>query len=213
MRDHFYTMLDAYQEGLQRSAVHEGSIWKRSWWDGIFKPTPVLQFGLAALLMLGGIMIGRWLPSETGENRDITELRDEMRDMKQIVTLSLLQQQSASERLSGLFWSQQLEEPDRKVLDALARALSEDPDVNVRLAAVDALYRFSDRAGVRESLIQTLPVETSPLVQIAVIDLLADLRERRSLEVLGQLVADSSLDPAVRERAETAMERISSRSL
>jgi len=213
MRANFYTMLDAYQEGLDRATARESSPLRGNWWDFFLRPVPALQFVLAALLMLGGILIGRWIPFDTAGSGEVSQLRSEMSDMRQIVALSLLQQQSASERLSGLSWSQQVERPNQKILEALVRALSDDPDVNVRLAAVDALYRFSDRSDVKESLIELLPAQTSPLVQIALIDLLAELSEKKSLKVLRHMAGDERVDPNVRGRAEWAMARISRQSL
>jgi len=73
--------------------------------------------------------------------------------MKQMVMLSLLKQQSASERLRGVNWSYQIEQPDEQVLSALLRALDSDPNVNVRLAAVDALQQFARRALVKKGLL------------------------------------------------------------
>ena len=56
--------------------------------------------------------------------------------MRQLVTLSLLQQQSAGDRLQGVNWSYRVEQPDTAVLAALLTTVNHDPNVNVRLAAV-----------------------------------------------------------------------------
>ena len=59
--------------------------------------------------------------------------------MRQLVALSLMQQQSASERLRGVSWAYQRGTIRREVLAALVSAVNHDTNVNVRLAAVDAL--------------------------------------------------------------------------
>src|SRR5438128_11544340 len=105
-----------------------------------------------------GLLLGRFLPerpqadrTDGGTNvRALAQLREEMSSMKQLVTLSLLQQQSASDRLRGVEWSCRLAQPDEHVLSALLRALDSDPNVNVRLAAIDALHRFASDATVRQ---------------------------------------------------------------
>ena len=89
------------------------------------------------------------------------------RDLRQMVSLSLLQQQSASERLKGVAWAAQLESGDGSVVTALLDALSNDPNVNVRLASVDALKRFATQDAVRRGAVTALERQTSPLVQIA----------------------------------------------
>ena len=128
--------------------------------------------------------------------------------MKEMITLALLQQSSASERLRGVHWSYQLEQPDREVLSALLRALDSDPNVNVRLAAVDALHQFASDAVVRKGLLRALGEQKSPLVQIELINLMVELKERESVSVLRQLSQDQELNPAVRERAEWGLQRL-----
>ncbi len=79
--------------------------------------------------------------------------------MRQLVTLSLLQQQSASERLRGVDYAYRVDQSDTQVLAALLHAVNHDPNVNVRLAAVDALRKFAGSPAVRGTLDQSL-VET-----------------------------------------------------
>jgi len=128
--------------------------------------------------------------------------------MKQLVTLSLLQQQSASDRLRGVEWSYRLAPPDEQVLSALLRALDSDPNVNVRLAAVDALHQFGADSAVRKGLLRSLEVQRSPLVQFELINLMVDLKEKGSVPVLKELSQRQDLDPTVRERAEWGLQKL-----
>jgi hypothetical protein len=79
--------------------------------------------------------------------------------------------------------------------------------VNVRLAAVDALQRFSTDMRVRRGLRQALPLQTSPLVQIALIDWIADSGDRQSAEQLKALKQQAELNPAVEARLTQALDR------
>jgi hypothetical protein len=77
------------------------------------------------------------------------------------------------------------------------------------LAAVDALDRFAGYPAVRRDLVKSLPRQDSPLVQISLIDLLVQLHERQSIDVLKQLINDASQDPQVRARAQWGLQNLS----
>jgi hypothetical protein len=164
-------------------------------------PGPLwVQAGWMAALVLAGFLLGRYLPGPE---------RAELRAMRELLTLSLLQQESASERLAGVSWSRNFRRPDPKILDALVNALNHDPDVNVRLSAVDALSRFSGEANVRNQLIDALTRQSSPLVQITLIDLLVEMGEKRSAEVLRRLAKDDKVNEYVRQHAEWGLRQMS----
>ena len=66
---------------------------------------------------------------------DMTALRQEVRNLREVVAISLLDQQSASDRLRGVRYGASMERADPEVVDALSRTLRSDPSVDVRLAA------------------------------------------------------------------------------
>lgn len=158
------------------------------------------QAGWVVALLLAGFLLGRHWPADE---------QQELRAMRELLTLSLLQQQSASERLAGVSWSRRFEQPDDKIVDALVQTLNYDSDVNVRLAAVDALARFSGQGTVRDRLLGSLDRQSSPLVQISLIDLLIEIGDKRSAEVLRRLAADEKANQYVRERAEAGLRQLS----
>jgi HEAT repeat protein len=132
--------------------------------------------------------------------------------MRQLVALSLMQQQSASDRLRGVSWSYQVEPSDEEVMKQLVTTVNHDPNVNVRLAAVDALRPFTRSPAThlmaRNAVIEALPKQTTPIVQVALIDFLAELKERNAAPELRRLVSDPDIDSGVRKRAEWALERM-----
>jgi hypothetical protein len=158
-----------------------------------------------------GFFIGPLVMTNKGgasSSSEIAELRKEMTGMRQLVTLSLLQQQSAAERLRGVNWSYRAEPDDVEVLSALLRTVSQDSNVDVQLAAVDALRNFGNSAVARKGLVQSLAKQTSPLVQIAVIDLLVDLRDYAARPALKRLIESDSTHEIVRKRAEAALQTL-----
>jgi HEAT repeat protein len=154
-----------------------------------------------------GVGLGRFVTASQA-NPDIALLREELRDTRQMVTLSLLQQQSASERLKGVSTSSQLEQPGTEVMSALLDTLRHDPNVNVRLATVDALRRFNSRETVRKSVAEALPQQESPLVQIAMVDFILEAAGPETRSVLQKLAEDMMLNQAVRARAERGLKQV-----
>jgi hypothetical protein len=171
----------------------------------------VLQGLAAAAMLIIGIGIGWFAGSErarppvaqsqTGTASEIAAMRSEMHDLREMVSLSLMQQQSASERLKGVTWTGQLDRPSGEVVSALLDTLMHDPNVNVRLATIDALERFASREDVRRGTIQAVAQQPSPLVQIALIDFMVKTNERESLPALRRLAMDPQANDAVRARA------------
>ena len=127
-----------------------------------------------------------------------------------MLAMSLIQQQSASDRLRGVDWSNRIDQPGTDIVAALVDTLLHDPNVNVRLAAVDALKRFSRQDDVREGMARALSDRTSPLLQIAVIDFLVESRDTGAAPLLRQLAGDAMANEAVRGRAAWGLERLTS---
>jgi hypothetical protein len=142
------------------------------WWSGMWSARPAWQAAFAAAMLLVGIFVGAGLTSGRASRGEVEQLRSEINDMSRAVTVSLLRHQSASERLRAVSWSRRAGSDDR-VLAALLDSARHDPNVNVRLAAVDALAAYADSVPVRRGLLETLAAEQSPLVQAAVLQAVA----------------------------------------
>ena len=84
---------------------------------------------------------------------------------------------------------------------ALMHTLKHDSSVDVRLAALDALRRYNSQPSVREGVVESLTTQNSPMVQIAIIDMLVELKEARAAQQIKKLEQNPQLDPTVRERA------------
>lgn len=115
---------------------------------------------------------------------ELAELRTEVRSLTGLVSLSLLDQGSASARLQGVSYGRRLGDSDPLVQEALLRTATTDPSASVRAAAIEALagsttyppsqldHQPTEQPDVRQTLLAQLPDDPSPLVQIAIIDLL-----------------------------------------
>jgi hypothetical protein len=169
---------------------------------------PVWQVSVAVACLAVGLVAGFALRGGPSNRGEIAQLREEVASTKRMVALSLLQQQSATERLRGVDYTAGMRAMEPDVVSALIRAVNYDSNVNVRLAAIDALTKVSSDAGVRRSLAGSLPMQDSPMVQAALIDYVVDARDRQALGVLKELSSRPDLDPLVRQRADSAVRQL-----
>jgi len=202
MRARFDAALQGYIDG-QQAPVARAATRATAW-----RLQPWMQLSGAAAVLVLGVALGRFAAQPPVTSPEIVELRQELRDTRQMVTLSLLTQQSASERLKGVNSSSQIEQPGSELVSALVDTLRRDPNVNVRLATVDALRRFGGREVVRRNVVEALPQQESPLVQIALIDFLLEAQGPEAATVLRRLAGDMMLDKAVRERAARGLQQV-----
>jgi hypothetical protein len=146
--------------------------------------------------------------------RELVALRDQISQQRQqidkmttLVGYSILQQQQtpANERLKDVLVAARAEDVNDKVLDDLIQALTLDPNANVRLRAIEALYPHAERATVRAGILAQLPRERNPLVQIELIDFVALAQERDATPLLERMSADEAANLAVRNAAKLAL--------
>jgi len=195
MRARFYDSLRSWR---QQEAERRQRFW--------LVRHPAFQGACAVAILAIGVAAGYF-----GRGRDtveVSQLRGEVYNMRQLVALSLLQQQSASDRLRGVNFAYRVEQSDPQVLSALLTTVNHDPSTNVRLAAVDALRNFTDNPIGRKGLVQALAKQESPLVQIAIVDQIVELHEKSAAPAVQFLLASENLNPEVRQRAQWALKQL-----
>ena len=207
MRERFDTMVQAYRSGRgDRAAAPE----KRAPFWGAFRwlRSPVGAVAWSMVLVAIGAFIGIRVSAPDSHAQEIAAMHTELTNMRQLVALSMLQQQSASGRLEGVTWTRREDHLDPQVLTALLHTLRYDPSVDVRLAALDALSRHAAQPQVRSSVVDSLREQQSPLVQVALIDQLVQWRDPQAAPRLEKLQQDPNLNPTVRQHAEWAISKL-----
>jgi hypothetical protein len=190
----FLEVLHAYEAGLGvGQTAPKGRVL-------VFPRHPAWAAAIAAGLLAVGVLVGRF-PLQPQANPEVAALRGQLDGLRQMVALSMLQQQSPGARMRGVTYTEQMSQPDREVTDALLAAVKNDSNINVRLSAVDALQKFAGDPRVVPAMIDAIPGQESPLVQIALIDMLVQLNARNASADLARLGKDSKLDETVRQRA------------
>jgi hypothetical protein len=200
MRARFLEVLEAYQAGRASGLGRQAG--------GLPHSRHVWQSVLAFALLMVGVFLGRYVAQPRGPSPDVAQLKGQVESLRQLVTLSLLQEQSPSSRLRGVTYSYQMARPDEQVEQALLYAVNHDSNVNVRLSAVDALEKYTANPQVRRALAEAVPVQDSPLVQVALMDLLVQLNDKEAAPALRKLAQDAQADGQVRQHAAWAIQRM-----
>ena len=212
----FNSMVQGFRQGLDAAKPQPPP---RSvlalWIEYLWPSRPLSRLGLAVLLLGLGVLAGRLgfdrrpavSPGGASEAA-LARTRQELAQLKEEVALALLEQPSASERLRGVECTGRLPHPEEQVLAALVRALDSDPNVNVRLAAVGALQQFAAERTVKRALLESLPRQESPLVQVALINLMVELDDQEIIPTLKALLEQNQINDSVRERAEWGLRQL-----
>ena len=204
----FQDMLDTYEQGLKHPGRTPIRMRGESLLDRFLSGHPAFQIGLAVCLLAIGLLSGYGLAGSSRNSQELAQLREEVHGLSNLLTVSLLHQESASERLKGVSWSSRLEGTDPAISAALVYTMKHDRNVNVRLAALDALAKDISSPDVRREIIHALPEQASPLMQVALVDLLVQINDGESRDVLQQAMNKPNLHPDVLKRIKQGIQQI-----
>lgn len=130
--------------------------------------------------------------------------------LKQTLMAMLDNQNSASQRVLGATVAyNDVERADDEIVNALVNAMNEDPNTNVRLAAMEALGKFRDQPHVRKALVASLTTQKDPVVQIALIRLMVEMKEKDITKELEKISTDEGTLQAVKDEAQAGILRLS----
>ncbi len=191
----FYGMLSDYEN---RAASKSG--WRIRQWPGWLNfDNLFLRAALASVIFVLGVFAGtRWLQPASGP-QTIVVVPEKTYD-------DLIDQNSTAERLQVIHQAKQATNPDERIIKALNEALLKDPNINVRLSAIEAMLHFADNPKVRENLILAIPHQTSPLVQVTLADAMIMLEEKRSIEEIQKLLDSDEVEVEVKLQLERTLE-------
>lgn len=162
-----------------------------------------LIYRVAAAIIVLVVAGGTWWMVQTAreQKRELVRLQEELKHTKQLMLDQLQDNQSASQRMMGVYAANTLVSADQEIIDVLAKTMESDASSNVRLAALEALSRFYQEPKVKQLLIQSLTRQKDPVVQIALIQLLVQMKEKSILSDLEHLTRQDHQIKAVRDEA------------
>ena len=164
----------------------------------------------AFVLLVVGVFIGTRITytHEGAATTQLSELKSEVKDMKQTLMFTLLKEESASDRIKAVNYAKEMSNPDQQVIGALISTLNHDKNVNVRLASLYSLAKFSDIQAVRDSLVSSLPKQAEPIIQIVMINLLTENKESKAVKPIEEILSNRNTLPAVKDIARKGLKTL-----
>lgn len=157
------------------------------------------RIAVAASFVLAGFVAGYFIQPPSGK-QEVSALTEEVSELKEMMMLSLLEKESASQRLRAVSLTSEMDQVSSRVTNALFTTLNQDENVNVRLAALEALKPYVKQSQVRTGLIESIVQQDSPLVQIALAELMVSLQEKKSVDALKELMERESTPKEVKTK-------------
>ena len=157
---------------------------------------------LVFVLVSGGI--GYWISQQ--QNADaLRAVEQERGQIRHSIVAKLEDELSAGQRMLGVKAALDVERVDDEIVQVLIKVMNEDSNSNVRLAAIDALSRFQEEESVRKALIASLLLQKDPVVQMALIRVMVQMKETDAVKPLQKIIEDETILPAVKDEAYSGM--------
>lgn len=166
-----------------------------------------LVYGLAILAL--GFFVGKGFNfAASTTSQDTIYANAETEKVRSQLVLELIEQPSANKRLKAVNEASKLNDATEQVIKALFITLNNDDNVNVRLAAIESLMRYSDKPIVRQGLIKSITNQDSPLVQVALADVMVSLQDKNSIDPLKELLNQPDVNSAVKQKIDATIKEI-----
>jgi HEAT repeat protein len=203
LRINFYHMLhgEINKQSVQNQKLPEMPVTVRSL-------SSWLRIAAAVALLLAGTFIGLTINSVLNRqknNEQVAGLKTEMQSMKELVMLSMLKQESPSQRIQAVNYTDDIQAPDIKVLNALTETLNNDKNINVRMAAAYSLAKYADRQSVRDSMVASLSKQTEPIMQVVLMNILVEKKESSAIKPIQKIMSDEKSMKEVKDVAQKGL--------
>jgi len=204
----FYQMLDTAQKQQRPNFLQRlKTAWNNLLTSSYFKPA----LSGVSMLVVGFFVGSLYTQSNVvsipdSQNINTTAQQD---GTFQAMTVSLLELPSASKRLQAvnmIATTNNTIEPI--VLAALLETLNNDDNVNVRLAVVETLSQYADVAAVRQGLVAAIAKQQSPMVQVALANLMLKLNEKEAIKPFQELLEGEQLIEPVKDKLTYAVNEL-----
>jgi len=134
--------------------------------------------------------------------RELKQLQSEVAILKRTAMFTMLKDESSSYRIQAVNYADDLDNPDANVIDVLVKTLNEDKNTNVRMAAAYALAKFAGQKAVCDSLVQSLSHQVDPILQVTLINILVERKEKSALKPMQQIISNTNTLKEVKDVAE-----------
>ncbi|KAA5548273.1 HEAT repeat domain-containing protein [Adhaeribacter rhizoryzae] len=205
LRSNFYQML-AEEKRKEKAGVKMPQ-WLTNLTDRLRQEFTLGQLAYSFVILALGVMLGlQFSRKQSAGDEKLVALTTEMQQMKKMMMLTLLEQPSATDRLKAVNLTSDMEQADDKVIKSLLQTLNADPSVNVRLAAIEALYQHAGNPVAREGLVSAITKQDSPLVQLALADVVVAMQDKNAVKQLKQLLEQEDLNESVKAKVKESIQ-------
>lgn len=148
-----------------------------------------LRVAASVLIVLSAFLLGKYQADNSSSIENQTA-----------EVLNLLEDNSASKRILAVTNAEEFTNKDTKIIEALINRLFFDKNTNVRLAAAEALSKFSSETIVRDALIKSLETDKNTSVQIEVITILSKIQEKRAIKPMEKMLENEETPQYVKQQ-------------
>ncbi len=173
--------------------------------------TWTLRAAAAIILVLTGLTAGLLLNQQQGaSDEQLATLQSEISQMKSALMYGgSVQQASASERISAVHTTSRLQQTnpqlDGEITNILIYTMNNDQNVNVRLAAAEALFKFRNEPRIGKALTNSLSQQNDRLMQITLIDMLVEMKQKSAINEMQKMLLRAETQDIVKERLENSI--------
>ncbi|NBC05131.1 MAG: HEAT repeat domain-containing protein [Bacteroidetes bacterium] len=172
--------------------------------------TWTLRAAAAIILVLTGLTAGLLInQQDSASDEQLAALQQEISQMKNSLMYGSVGQASASERISAVYSSSRLQQGnpqlDSEITDILIYTMNNDQNVNVRLAAAEALYKFRHEPRIGKALTNSLSKQNDPLMQITLIEMLVEMKQKSAVNEMQKMLLRTETQDVVKQRLESSI--------
>jgi hypothetical protein len=149
----------------------------------------------AACLLIGFGVAQLANDRDSGDTARLAALENNIELLNRQLVLDRLQNDAAGTRLLGVYDAGALVQGDHQLTQALLTRATQDPSLSVRSAAIDALGSQLHSETVGGELMSLLESAESPIVQLALVDLVLRNGNQQQLSQLLRLANENRLYP------------------
>ena len=205
MDERFHAMLSDYKNDRRGFSFTNLSLAISDFFTNIWPTHVAARTVMAALLLLLVFFGGYGLSSRQNYTEQIGRQNEQIKELQSSMMLTLLEQKSPLERLKAVSISQDLGEINANIIEALLNTLNQDDNDNVRLASLEALTAYADNPQVRMGLIASISLQDSPLVQMALTEIMVKLQEKRSVDALKELLRNENTPNEIKDKIQESI--------
>lgn len=179
LKSNFDAMLDKEIANQEPKVIqlHQKSDWKS-----------YLRVAASVLIVISAFLLGKYQSNSNSIQENTAQV------------LAQLEDNSASTRIAAVTSAETFSTKDTKILKALINRLFFDKNANVRLAAAEALSKFSKEIIVRDALIKSLETDKNTTVQLEVIQILSEIQEKRAIQPMKKMLNNEETPQFVKQQ-------------